>query len=131
MTDDGAADGKSRRDRVADDAAIAAVAFAIVIAIGFAIQVDVYTPYLVAAVVGTVLLELLLATRAETVRALWERPLVRPLAVASVVGVALVGAFVAPSVVFAVLWGGLAGYLLLAGLVLSVGLPPISEWCGE
>lgn len=115
---------KSRRERLADDAVLAAVALAIVVAIGFAVEVDVHRTVLAVAAGGVVVLELLLSLRAAWVRSVWERPLVRPLAVTVVVVAAVVGAFVAPSVVFALLWGGLGGYLAVAGTVLLLAGPP-------
>ncbi len=118
------ADGKTRRERLADDAVLAAVALAIVVGIGFAVEVDVHTTMLLVAAGGVVGVELLLSRRVALVRSVWERPLVRPLAVTAVVVVAVVGAFVAPSLVFALLWGGLGGYLALAGTVLLLGGPP-------
>ncbi|WP_256296743.1 hypothetical protein [Haloarchaeobius salinus] len=127
MTEEGTVDGTARRKRLADDAVLAAVALAIVVGIGFAIQVDVYTPALLAAAVGVVAIELLLSPRAAWVRRVWERPNVRPLAVTAVVLVAIVGAFVASSLVFAVLWGGLGGYLAVAGTVLLLGGPPFDR----
>ena len=120
------ADGKTRRERLADDAVLAAVALAIVVGIGFAVEVDVDTTVLLAAAGGVVVVELLLSRWAPLVRSVWERPLVRPLAVTAVVVVAVVGAFLAPSLVFALLWGGLGGYLVLAGTVLLLGGPPFA-----
>ncbi|WP_435333783.1 hypothetical protein [Haloarchaeobius sp. TZWWS8] len=117
--------------RTAEDAVLAGVTLAILVAIGFAVDVDVWTPLLLAAVVGAMLLELLLSVRAETVQTLWNRPRVRPAAVGVTVVVALVGAFVSPAFVFSVLWGGLVGYLLLAVLVVGGYLPPTSEWFGR
>lgn len=122
MSEDGVGAEKSRQEQLADDAVVAAVALAIVVAIGFAVEVDVDTSLFGVSAGCVVLLELLLSVRATWVRAVWERRYVRPLAVAVVVLVAVVGAFVAPSVVFAVLWGGLGGYLALAGFVLFVGV---------
>lgn len=129
MTEEGRVDRGSSRKRLADDAVIAAVALAIVVAIGFAVEVDVHTVVLLIAAVGVVGVELLLSkspSLAATVRSAWERPYVRPLAVTVVVLVALAGAFVAPSLVFALLWGGLSGYLVLAGTVLLLGAPPFN-----
>ncbi|MFD1647434.1 hypothetical protein [Haloarchaeobius litoreus] len=127
MTEEGSVGGTSGRERLAEDAVLAAVALAIVVGIGFAVEVDVHTTVLLAAAAGVVVVELLLSTSpssAAWVRSMWERPLVRPLAVTSVVLVAVVGAFVAPSLVFAMLWGGLGGYLALAGTMLLLGGPP-------
>ncbi|WP_435346245.1 hypothetical protein [Haloarchaeobius sp. HRN-SO-5] len=112
---------------LAEDATVAAVSLAIVVAIGFAAQVDVYTPLVVVSFLGSILLEVALTRWETTVRDVWGRQWVRPLAVTLLVAVALVGAFVAPSLVFAVLWGGLAGYLLLAALVLGGVLSVSSE----
>ncbi|MFC4408782.1 hypothetical protein [Haloarchaeobius iranensis] len=127
MTEKGAVEEQSSRERLADDAVLAAVALAIVVGIGFAAEVDVHTPTLLAAAGGIVVLELLLSTKPSRVRAVWERSYVRPLAVTAAVLVAVAGAFVAPPLVFALLWGGLGGYLLLAGTILLLSGPPFGR----
>jgi len=127
MTEKGGVEEQSSRRRLADDAVLAAVALAIVIGIGFAAEVDVHTPTLLVAAGGAMVLELLLSLRPSRVRAVWERRYVRPLAVTTVVFVAIAGVFVAPSLVFALLWGGLGGYLLLAGTLLLLSGPPFGK----
>jgi hypothetical protein len=127
MTEEGTVEEQSGRRRLADDAVLAAVALAIVVGIGFAVEVDVHTPALLAAAGGVAVLELLLSRNAGRVRAVWERRHVRPLAVTTVVVVAVAGAFVAPSLVFALLWGGLGGYLTLAGTILLLTGPPFGK----
>ncbi|WP_439027298.1 hypothetical protein [Haloarchaeobius sp. DT45] len=112
----------------ADDAALAAVSLALAVGVGFAVSVDVSTNLFFAAAVLSVVLELVLSSRAATVRELWTARGVRLTAVAVVVLVSLVGAVVAPTVVFSVLWGGLSGYLVLAVLVIAGYLPPSTEW---
>ncbi|WP_267640595.1 hypothetical protein [Haloarchaeobius amylolyticus] len=116
---------------IADDAALAAVALALAVAAGFAVSVDVSTTLFLAAALLAVVLEVLLSSRAEAVRGLWTRRGVRSGALALVVLVSLVGAMLAPRVVFSVLWGGLSGYLALAALVLAGYLPPSTEWFGS
>ncbi|WP_435359177.1 hypothetical protein [Haloarchaeobius sp. DFWS5] len=120
-----------KRGSGADDAVLAALTLALVVPIGFAADVDVSTPLLLAAFGGALVLEVVLAFRADLVRRLWTLPSVRPVAVGATVVLALVGAFVAPAVVFSVLWGGLAGYLTLAAFVVAGYLPPSTEWFGE
>ncbi|WP_435319295.1 hypothetical protein [Haloarchaeobius sp. TZWSO28] len=112
----------------ADDAALAAVSLAFAVAVGFAVNVDVSTTLFLVAAALSILLEVLLSRRAETVRALWTRQGVRPAALTLVVVASLVGTVVAPSVVFSVLWGGLSGYLGLAALVIVGFVPPSTEW---
>jgi hypothetical protein len=86
---------------------------------------------IVVGVVGTLLLELLLATRAETVRRYWQKPAVQVGAVA-VLSVGLWFGWQAfGGRVLVVALAGLVAYLLLVGAVLVGIVPPTSEWAGD
>jgi hypothetical protein len=127
MTEEGSVDGNSGRRRLADDAVLAAVTLAVVVAVGFAAQVDIDAWLLLVSAVGALAVEVLLSSRPEWVRTVWRRRAARPAAFATALGVALVGVIVAPSLVFSVLWGGLGGYLALAGVVLFVRRTTVGE----
>jgi hypothetical protein len=85
---------------------------------------------LVVGVVGTLVLELVLATRAETVRRYWRKPVVRVGAVAVLFAGLWVGWQALGGRVLVVVLAGLVTYLLLVGAVLAGVVPPTSEWVG-
>ncbi|MFC5366696.1 hypothetical protein [Salinirubrum litoreum] len=88
------------------------------------------TPVVVG-VAGTLLLELVLATRADTVRRYWRTSSVQ----AGAVGVLLVGLWLGWQTlggqVLVVALAGLVTYLLLVGAVLVGLVPPTSQWVRE
>jgi hypothetical protein len=88
------------------------------------------TPVVVGVVV-TLLLELLLATRAGTVRRLWRRPAVQVGGAAVLLGGLWLGWQTLGGRVLVVALVGLVTYLLLVGAVLAGLLPPTSEWFRE
>jgi hypothetical protein len=102
-------------------------AVALAVCVGwFAIPVT-PTP-LVVGVVGTLLLELLLATRAETVRRYWRVTAVQVGAVAVLFVGLWLGWQALGGRVLVVALAGLVTYLLLVGAVLVGVVPPTSEW---
>ncbi|MFC4248991.1 hypothetical protein ACFOZ7_19020 [Natribaculum luteum] len=69
--------------------------------------------------IGTVAFELLATRDSDLVRRHWERPAVQGIALAAAVGVAAVGARVAPSLVLSAGIGALVAYLVVLASVLG------------
>jgi hypothetical protein len=105
-------------------------AVALAVCVGwFAVPVT-PTPVVVG-VAGTLLLELLLATRVETVRRYWRNAVVQIGAVAGLVVVLWLGWQTLGGRVLVVALAGLVTYLLLVGAVLAGVVPPTTEWLRE
>lgn len=105
---------------------------AVALAVGIVLlSVPVTATPVVVGVVGTLLFELLLATRAETVRRHWQKSVVQ----IGTVGVLLAGLWFGYGTlggrVLVVALAGLVTYLLLVFGVLVGVVPPTSEWVGR
>ena len=105
---------------------------AVALAVGIVLlSVPVTATPVVVGVVGTLLFELLLATRAETVRRHWQKSVVQ----IGAVGVLLAGLWFGYGTlggrVLVVALAGLVTYLLLVFGVLVGVVPPTSEWVGR
>lgn len=115
----------------AGDAALAAGVLAVVLAAAVVVDVVASPGAFVLGALGALGLELLLAARAATVRAVWARPGVRALSVAVGVLAVVVAAAVAPELGLNALAGGLVAYLVVLAVVASGALPPSTAWFGR
>jgi hypothetical protein len=102
-------------------------AVALTVAVG-SLGVPVTPTPVVVGVVGALLLELLLAVRAETVRRYWRRPTGRVAGVVALAAALWFGWRTLGGRVLVVALAGLATYLLLVAGVLAGVVPPTSEW---
>lgn len=110
------------------DAALALVALAVFV--GFAVLVGASLSPLFLAVggLGTVLFELLAARKYVLVRRYWERRDVQAASLVVAIGVAAVGARVAPAPVLSLCCGATGTYLALLALVRVGAVPPPRTW---
>ena len=110
------------------DAVLSLVALAVFV--GFVVLVDASLSPLFLAIggLGTVLFELLAAREYDLVRRHWERRSVQAASLALAIGLAAVGARVAPEPVLSLCCGALVAYLAFLGLVRVGIVPPPRTW---
>ncbi|AGB37851.1 hypothetical protein [Natronococcus occultus] len=110
------------------DAALALAVLAVFA--GFAVLVDAtLSPfYLLWGALGTILFELVATREYVLVRRYWERRAVQTISLALAVGLAAVGARVAPGPVLSLCCGATGTYLALLGLVRVGVVPPPRTW---
>ncbi|SDR14793.1 hypothetical protein [Natronobacterium texcoconense] len=102
------------------DAALAVVALGAFVALVLLVDASLSLVYLALGAVGTLAFELLAARDPELVRYYWERPLVQFVSLAIAVGVAAIGARVAPTAVLSLCIGATVAYLVFLALVGAV-----------
>jgi hypothetical protein len=106
------------------------LAVALAVCVGwFAVPVT-PTPVVVG-ILGTLLLELLLATRAEAVRGYWRTPVVQVGALGALLAGLWLGWQTLGGRVLVVALAGLVTYLALVGAVLVGLVPPPTQWVRE
>lgn len=110
------------------DAVMALVALAAFV--GFAVLVDasLSPPFLVLGGLGTVAFELLAARAYDRVRRYWERPAARTASLAFAVGLAAVGALVAPEPVLSLCCGAVVTYFAFLTVVRAGLVAPPRTW---
>ena len=110
------------------DAALALVALAVFV--GFAVLVDAsLSPFfLIVGGLATLAFELLAARAYELVRRYWERRDVQFASLAVAIGIAAVGALLAPEPVLSLACGALITYLVFLAFVRIELVPPPQTW---
>ncbi|WP_306053094.1 hypothetical protein [Natronococcus wangiae] len=105
------------------DAALALVALAVFVGSAVLVDASLSPPFLVGGGLSTLAFELLAARAYELVRRYWERRSVQLASLAVAVGVAAVGARVAPGPVLSLCCGATITYLAFLALV-QLGIVP-------
>ncbi|ELY65991.1 hypothetical protein [Natronococcus jeotgali] len=110
------------------DAALALVALAVFVGAAVLVNVSPSPLYLFYGGLATVLFELIATREYDLVRRYWERRDVQAISFAIAVGLAVVGARVAPAPVLSLCCGALMTYLALLALVRVGIVPPLRTW---
>ncbi|NKE35807.1 hypothetical protein GWG54_08235 [Natronococcus sp. JC468] len=110
------------------DAALALVALAVFVGAAVLVNASLSPFYLFYGGLATVLFELIATREYDLVRRYWERRDVQAISLAIAVGLAAVGAQVAPEPVLSLCCGALVTYLALLGLVRVGIVPPPRTW---
>ena len=110
------------------DAALALAALAVFVGLVVAVDASLSPLYLFWGGLATILFELLAAREYDLVRRYWERRDVQAVSLALAVGLAAVGARVAPEPVLSLCCGATGTYLALLGLVRVDVVPPPRAW---
>ncbi|MFU8868990.1 hypothetical protein [Natronococcus sp.] len=110
------------------DAALSLVALVVFLAFAALVDASLSPLFLVVGGLGTILFELLASRRYDLVRRYWERRDVQVVSLAAAIGIAAVGARVAPEPVLSLCCGALVTYLAFLGLVRVGVVPPPRTW---
>lgn len=113
---------------VRTDATISLVALAVFLAFAALVDASLSPLFLAVGGLGTILFELLATREYDLVRRYWERRDVQAVSLALSVGLAAVGARVAPEPVLSLCCGALVTYLGFLGLVRIGIVPPPRTW---
>ncbi|WP_394739235.1 hypothetical protein [Natronococcus roseus] len=108
------------------DAALALVALAVFLAFAALVGASLSPFFLAVGGLGAILFELVAAREYDLVRRYWERRDVQAVSLAAAIGIAAVGARVAPEPVLSLCCGALVTYLAFLGLV-RIGIVPSPE----
>ncbi|MDG5818327.1 hypothetical protein [Natronococcus sp. A-GB7] len=110
------------------DAVLSLVALAVFLAFAALVDASLSPLFLAVGSLGTILFELLAAREYGLVRRYWERRDVQAVSLAVAIGLAAVGARVAPAPVLSLCCGAVATYLVFLGLVRVGAVPPPRTW---
>ncbi|MDG5761471.1 hypothetical protein QA600_19250 [Natronococcus sp. A-GB1] len=110
------------------DAALSLVALAVFVAFAALVDASISPLFLAVGGLGAILFELVASREYDLVRRHWERRDVQAASLAAAIGLAAVGARVAPAPVLSLCCGAVATYLVFLGLVRVGAVPPPRTW---